>query len=287
MRWIIFALALALVPNGPLMAAEPSSSHGLLDAVSKPLPSPQQKPVAVSDDAALYITKPPVNGAFDVFVIGDSLGSGLWQGLHRNFRDSASPVMNIIDKAKVNTGIVRDDRFDWPAQIEKMAAEGGFQIAVVMFGGNDDQTIRVDGKRFHFQEPGWKEQYERRLDRIITAFSDNGIAVYWVGLPNVKKTSQRENYVFFNSIFKEKAKEHAIQFVDTWNVSNDETGQYQASGLGVDGRKTKLRARDGTHFTPVGYRMLAQYVEILIRDDVVAAQAARFERDIKNTGSDG
>jgi len=219
----------------------------------------------------VYIKKPAVNAAYDVAVIGDSLGSGLWQGLYQNFQNSEKQEVNFVRLAKTNTGIVRDDRYDWPREVEALVKEQDFQIAVMMFGANDAQSIRAGGKRYHFKTPGWEQRYRERIDRMINALMKRDIAVYWVGLPNVEKPELREDYLHVNAIFKERASEHGVRFIDTWDVTNDEKGDYQAIGESVDGRRTILRAKDGTHFTPEGYRNLARYAEERMRQDMAQA----------------
>ena len=255
------------------------------------LPFPRENPfprvVPKVAKGPLYIKLPPVNDTYNMYVLGDSLGSGLWQGLHQNFRGEVAPSVKIVKKAKANTGIVRSDRFDWMKNVEKIANGGGFQIAVMMFGANDAQTIRLKGKRHHFGTPAWEQIYRQRIDRMIRALKRQKIAIYWVGLPNVRIPSLRKNYIHFNAIFKEKAEEHGIQFIETWDVTNDANGNWQSSGKTVRGKKAVLRAKDGTHFTSSGYRLLAQFPEQVLRPDINQARANRLAKGLRYKGTDG
>ena len=255
------------------------------------LPFPRENPfervIPKVAKGPLYIKLPPRNDTYNMYVLGDSLGSGLWQGLHQNFRGAVAPAIKVIKKAKANTGIVRSDRFNWMENIEKMATGGGFQIAVLMFGANDRQTIRAKSKRHHFRTPEWEQIYRERIDRMIRALKRKKIAVYWVGLPNVRVPSLREEFAHFNAIFKEKADEHGIHFIETWDVTNDENGEWQSSGKTVQGRKAVLRAKDGTHFTSSGYRRLAQFPEEILRPDITQARANRLAKGLRIRGDDG
>ncbi|MEP3233696.1 MAG: DUF459 domain-containing protein [Hyphomicrobiales bacterium] len=255
------------------------------------LPFPRENPfervIPKVAKGPLYIKLPPINDTYNIYVLGDSLGSGLWQGLHQNFRGSVAPAIKVVKKAKANTGIVRSDRFDWMENMEKIANGGGFQLAVLMFGANDAQSIRAKGKRHHFRTPGWEQLYRARIDRMIRALKRKKIAVYWVGLPNVRVASLREDYLHFNAIFKEKADEHGIHFIETWDVTNDENGEWQPSGKTVQGRKAVLRAKDGTHFTSSGYRRLAQFPEEILRPDINQARANRLAKGLRIRGNDG
>lgn len=234
-------------------------------------PAQVAAPQKLSNDLK-YIKKIAEGGAYNVLVIGDSLGAGLWQGLQQNFRADEKPAVTVMQETRTNTGIARSDRFDWVKNVEQLAGKPDFQIAILMFGANDAQTIREDGKYHHFKTPGWEAHYRKRIDRMIAALKEKQVAVYWVGLPNVRDEERRADYLHFNAIFKERAQHHDVRFVDTWNVTNDEEGRYQASGKAVDGRKTLLRAQDGTHFTADGYRVLALYPEKILREDMTTAQ---------------
>lgn len=290
----------ALAPSEPESSEEPQVSTAPdLDAANERLsedgevavtdpalllPFPRENPfprvVPKVAKGPLYITLPPVNDTYNMFVLGDSLGSGLWQGLHQNFRGSVAPTIKIVKKAKANTGIVRSDRFDWMENIEKITNGGGFQIAVMMFGANDAQTIRLNGKRHHFRSPAWEQIYRQRIDRMVRALKRKKIAIYWVGLPNVRIPSLRKDYLHFNAIFKEKADEHGFHFVETWDVTNNASGEWQSFGKSVGGKKAVLRAKDGTHFTSSGYRVLAQFPENVLRPDVDQARANRLAKGL-------
>ena len=296
---VALAPANSTTREAPEEAANPDAANATLEegeevAEIDPallLPFPRENPfprvVPKVAKGPLYIKLPPVNDTYNIHVMGDSLGSGLWQGLHQNFRGEVAPSIKIVKKAKANTGIVRSDRFDWMENIEKTANGGGFQIAVLMFGANDAQTIRLNGKRHHFKTPAWEQIYRQRIDRMILALKRKKIAVYWVGLPNVRIPSLRENYTHFNAIFKEKADEHGIHFIETWDVTNDEGGEWQSFGKTVRGKKAVLRAKDGTHFTSAGYRVLAQFPEDVLRPDINQARANRLAKGLRYKGTDG
>ena len=287
------------VKDAPESAANPDAANATLNegeevAEIDPallLPFPRENPfprvVPKVAKGPLYIKLPPVNDTYNMYVLGDSLGSGLWQGLHQNFRGAVAPAIKVVKKAKANTGIVRSDRFDWMENIEKIANGGGFQIAVLMFGANDAQTIRLNGKRHHFGTPAWEQIYRQRIDRMILALKRKKIAIYWAGLPNVRVPSLRKNYIHFNAIFKEKADEHGIHFIETWDVTNDENGNWQSSGKTVRGKKAVLRAKDGTHFTSSGYRLLAQFPEKVLRPDINQARANRLAKGLRSRGTGG
>ncbi|MEM8796587.1 MAG: DUF459 domain-containing protein [Pseudomonadota bacterium] len=217
-----------------------------------------------------YIKKAAPEGGYRIVVLGDSLGVGAWQGLYQNLKGSEDPNFEVIQEARVNTGIVRSDRFNWPKQVLRLARKGGFEIAVLMFGGNDMQSIRLKGKRHHYQTEGWVEHYTKRIDDMVLALKSEDVAVYWMGLPIVKRDKLREDYEYINQLARERMEHHGVRYVDTWTVSADDNGTYSQFGRDEGGRKVKLRARDGVHFTPEGYRRFTAPVEAQIRADVAA-----------------
>ena len=233
----------------------------------------QKDPQDVKDEAA-----------YSIMVMGDSLAGGLYRGLQQNFRDADGALFQVESQTKVNTGLVRSDRFDWPAEVETLTQSGTFDIAIIMLGGNDAQSFRMKGRRHHFQTEGWEEEYRRRIDHIVTTLKDKDIAVYWVGLPNIKNSKRREQFRHVNAIFKERAEAQGARYIDSWDITNDENGNFRPSGKALNGKKVLLRARDGTHFTFAGNRVLARHIEKAVRVDFIdkdkSITAGVYKKDI-------
>ena len=128
-----------------------------------------------------YIRIHEAAGGFRAVVMGDSMADGMYSGLYRVMKDEAK--LEFVKKTKVNTGIVRSDRYDWNEAAREIAGEKKYDIAVLVFGANDLQSIREGGKAYHFRQPGWEERFARRIDDIIASLKAQNIATYWVGLP--------------------------------------------------------------------------------------------------------
>lgn len=215
-----------------------------------------------------YIQLEPVNGVYRLYVMGDSLGDGVWAGLGRRFK--GDDTIQIFRKTKVNSGIVRSDRYDWNQAVLQIAREP-FQIAVMMFGANDLQSIRVPGKRHHFNTEGWHEQFNDRLDRILEPLKRKKVAIYWVGLPVVRKQNYSRDYKIVNEVFRAKMEEHGVKYIDVWASFAGPAGGFVRHGTDVRGKPTVLRHTDGVHFTVPGNEKLASFVEQEIRKDIAAA----------------
>lgn len=285
-KWFFrFALALFLVLAAVLWAWPSRAETGGFGTVSVPIPLPRP---AISQNAALtpessrsngpVSIMPPISGPGDrgspplldrimnVVILGDSLGDGLWAGLYRELK--SDPRFNIIKRSKVSTGFVRKDYFDWNAEVERVLAEEQVDIAVIMIGTNDRQVLVDDqGRRHRLRAPGWEAAYKARVDRFTRSLTDEGVLVYWVGLPVMRSPRFGGDMRYFNTIYEERAAANGVPFIPTWNDLADASGAYQAYGPDTNGRRRLLRADDGIHFTLAGYRVLASVVaDDLVRD---------------------
>ena len=201
--------------------------------------------------------------SYTVAVLGDSLADGLYAGLRTLTRDM--PNVSVKKYSRVNTGIARADRYNWNSAAEQIASSN-VQIAVMVFGANDLQSIRLNGKAYHYPQPGWVKLYKERVDGIVRSFKQRHIPVYWVGLPITRKDRFQKDYAFLNTIFRAIVRQNGGTFVDTWQALADDSGAYSAYHV-VDGKKSQIRASDGVHFTPVGYQIYADYALRKIKTD--------------------
>lgn len=227
--------------------------------------APCSTQVVEPEDA--YIQNIPKSGPYKLYVLGDSLGDGAWAGLARRFK--GDETVNVFRKTKVNSGIVRADRYDWNRAILQIAREN-FHIAVMMFGANDLQSIRAAGRRHHFNTDSWRVHFKDRIDRMIAPLKARKVAIYWVGLPVVSKPNYTRDYRIVNAIFREKMEEHGIKFIDVFTSFASKSGHFVRHGTDINGKMTILRHKDGVHFSIPGNVKLASFVEQHIRGDIAA-----------------
>ncbi len=217
---------------------------------------------------ASYISKMPSDGVMNIVVMGDSLADGLHQGLTRLNKDREE--IKTVKKSKVNTGLVRVDRYNWNRGAKKIVASKKYQVAIVLLGLNDLQTIREKGKAHHFKTDGWKTRYIERVEKMMGVLKAGGLAVYWVGIPIITKKHYQEEYFYLNGVYREAAKKTGIRFVDTWNKLADKNGDYTPFFMGEDGKKKEIRRRDGVHFTSDGYLIFAGILNNILLSDLEA-----------------
>lgn len=277
----VFLAALALTFLADVAAAKPLSltppqlgapetveSTGSVTKASLttrvPTPAAPLAPSAPEKQAAPETQKGKTR--YNVVVFGDSLGDGVWAGLYHALRKDKR--FNVIRKSRVATGFVRKDYYDWSEGAREVAAETRIDIAVVIMGTNDRQTIVEDGARYALFEPKWRDVYQSRVDDFIATLKASGARIYWVGLPVMRSAVFERDMESFSGIFEKRAAENGVVFVPTHDLVADKDGNYSAYGLDASGRKRLLRAEDGIHFTMEGYELLARSVSRLIVGDV-------------------
>ncbi|HTV32682.1 MAG TPA: SGNH family hydrolase [Methylocella sp.] len=208
--------------------------------------------------------KPHVAPAFFVVVLGDSLGQMLAQGLTEAFENR--PEVAILRKAKQDTGLVRDDFYDWTKATEDLLASNDkIDFAVMLIGSNDRQPLHDATGSHDPDSPEWKDAYTHRIETIAGQFRDKKIPLVWVGLPILKSERLAAGALSQNQLYRDFAEKAGATYLDIWETFADEAGQYSVTGPDLNGQIVKLRAADGIHFTKAGARKLASFVEPAIR----------------------
>lgn len=235
-------------------------------------PPAGETPALPAPVAATPAPRPP-DQMFNALIIGDSLGVQLGQGLTEAFADRSD--ITVIRRARENTGLVRDDYFDWmKGARDLLATTPKVDIGVMMIGSNDRQQLRDGAASLDMRQPRWREIYGDRVEAIAKAFKERNIPLVWVGLPVMKSDRFSADMTLLNEIYQDRAGKSGAVFVDTWEAFLDDRGQFAAYGPDVNGLFQKLRAGDGVHFTKAGGRKLAHFVESEIRHAVEDARPA-------------
>ncbi|HFC04372.1 MAG TPA: DUF459 domain-containing protein, partial [Rhizobiales bacterium] len=90
----------------------------------------------------------------NLMVLGDSLGDGVWAGLYRAFRKDKN--IRVMRRSKPSTGFVRVDYYDWNANLVQILNKTRIDIAVVMVGANDRQTISTKAGPYRPGSNRWR-----------------------------------------------------------------------------------------------------------------------------------
>ncbi len=202
---------------------------------------------------------PEISANYFVAVMGDTFALLLANGLEETFADK--PEIGIVKKAKESSGLVRDDFYDWPKAARDIAnGSQKIDVAVVMLGSNDRQSLHDGAKSEEAFSPRWRELYKARIDAMLAPFREKKIPVVWVGLPVMKNEGFSADMAKLNDMFREEAAKDGGVYVDLWEALADEKGQFSAFGPDINGQIVKLRTADGVHLTEAGGLSVAHFV---------------------------
>lgn len=212
------------------------------------------------DDAQVVVK---MTDARKILVVGDFMASALGDGLTTAFETSAD--IEVIAKANGSSGLVRDDYYDWAAQLPILIDENKPSVVVVMIGANDRQQLIVNGSREKFQSEQWHSEYEKRVLRLAKIVTDRKLPLLWVGLTPFSSPSMSADAVILNGAYRNQAQKAGGEFVDIWEGFVDENGKFITTGSDVNGQSARLRGSDGLSLTKAGRRKIAFYLEKPIR----------------------
>lgn len=234
-------------------------------------------PAAAQEDPSgtSFITPFPPNDTYNLVMIGDDLAEGLLGGAREIFQKD--PRVVIRNTPLAIGGLMRRDFDEKLVELEESLKTEPAQIAVLMMGAWDRVSVRdnATGKRLMVGTDGWRREYAARSDRLLKMLRRRNIAVYWLGLPNVRRFDANEDVQVMNNILRERVYLNGAKYVDTYAGFADESGGYSPYGPDVTGKIRLLRAGDGVYFTWEGNKKLAYFVDRELRRDITQAKADR------------
>jgi hypothetical protein len=226
-----------------------------------------------------FINPFPENDTYQVQVVGDWLAEGLMAGLGEAF--STGPGV-VVSKKRYDLPALILNRTDSDLNaLEQAFANDPSHIAIVMLGAQD--RYNVGPRQASGQQGDWRNEYGARVDRVMKILRKGGRAVYWVGLPNMRRWQDNERAQLMNDVFRERAYLNGVRYIDAYASFIDEGGGYSDYGPDITGKVARLRDTDGVHFTDIGYRKLAHFVERDLRRDLAQA---KDERAVPLAGDD-
>lgn len=236
------------------------------DVVQAPVVRPAAAPAAARPAPAVTpLDRRAAARGLRIGVFGDSMADGLWTGLYRELRDR--PDVSVIKFSEVSTGLSRYDYVDIQAKTARQLSEQPVDVAVVLFGTNDAQAISIDGRIHAFGSDGWKAAYARRVTDLVTLLRSRDVAVYWVGLPRMKRETFDGRMALINAVVQERMTALGVPWLETAGLTSNAEGRYEAYLNGPDGRRRLMRADDGIHMSMAGYLRLTEPVAARIRAD--------------------
>ena len=227
----------------------PTASPGLPTATAPPSQAPVTsfRDVSASDPLRLFVT-------------GDSMIEFMAPKLIKR----GDTLIDGESKVEYGTGLVRDDFFDWPANMRAQLAKRDAEAVIVMMGGNDGQGFTLPGGRILKDgTPEWAAEYQRRATIMMRIVTDGGKRhVYWIGMPMPKSARLATDYRLINDGLRAAAASvPGVTYVDIWADFAPE-GRYTAF---LDGKL--VRAGDGVHLNREGAEILMRKLYALLDRD--------------------
>lgn len=271
---------LALTPDGREWMRRPTLLLGGQAAASAP-PSAEAEPAPVAAPAVSApvmaavtpLSERLAKGQLRIGVFGDSMADGLYAGLYRDLQGQSN--VSVTKFSQVSTGLSRYDYVDIQAKTRGQLDAQPVDAAVVLFGTNDAQGIELDGQVHAFGTDGWKAAYAKRVTDLVTLLRGRDVAVYWVGLPRMKRESFDGRMALINGVVSERMRALGVPYIETTALTSNGEGGYEAYLPDSAGRRILMRANDGIHMSMAGYlRLSAPVAERLKRDAGLTAEPA-------------
>lgn len=230
-----------------------------------------------------YITPFPDNDTYRLQVYGDSIAEGLLAGIVETF--AGDTRLQVQRSRHTLGGVLRNEFADEVQTIDSNLSRTPMHVVLVMVGLYDRYPWRPQGgnRRVAVGSDEWKAEYARRVDRLMKVFKTRNAALYWVGLPVMRRPEFSDDVQMINEIVRERAYVNGQKFIDVFSQFADENGAFNAYGPEIDGKIRLLREADGIHFTQVGNRKLAHFVERELRRDL---NQARSDRSVPLAGTE-
>jgi hypothetical protein len=262
---------LILTPDGRAWLRHPTLMLGGAANASAPAAVPVEAapavpvPVVAARPAVTPLTTRMARGQLRIGVFGDSMADGLWAALYRDL--NTEPGVSVTKFSEVSTGLSRYDYVDIQAKTARQLDEHPVDVAVVLFGTNDAQGISLDGQVHPFGTDGWKAAYAKRVDDLVGLLRSRDIAVYWVGLPRMKRESFDARMTLINAVVAERMAALEVPYIDTVPLTANDAGGYEAYLPTETGRRTLMRANDGIHMSMAGYLRMGDPVAATLKHD--------------------
>ena len=201
-----------------------------------------------------------------MWIGGDSMAQVFGSSLETMARQTGlvAPVLDY----KISSGLVRPDFYNWPKRIAAEMASLNPDVAVVIFGANDGQGMKVGGQVYPFGSSGWLKIYHERVAMVMDELLTRGREVYWVGQPIARARYFSDNVRTMNTVYQEEAlKRPRVHYIDSWSLFTNSWGQYSDYLRDDSGAMELMRAADGIHLTRAGGDRLAEVVLAQIAAD--------------------
>ncbi|MDG6896973.1 hypothetical protein A6A19_02900 [Actinobacillus delphinicola] len=213
------------------------------------------------------IAKEPVDDVVispqdQVFFAGDSLMQAIAPHIQKYLRENFN--MRTVNLSQQSTGLSYPHFFDWPKTIEDTLNQNPhIKLLVILLGANDPWNFPNPAHKhgpylkFHSQE--WQHVYESRIERILNAAKKHNVKVLWLGIPYMRNPTLNQEMRYLDEVIKNQVTAYGI-FLPIKEVLVDPGEHKYQLAIQYRGKLTRVRLKDGVHFTWLGQKIMANYV---------------------------
>ena len=224
-------------------------------------PKRKAQPVAQLPPAKPIVAK--ADGATRIAIFGDSLAVDVGKAIDRFYADD--PNVSVLDQEVGSSGFVRTDFFDWNKAIAQQIKDDSFDVAVMIIGINERQTMNVDGNSYKPLTDEWNKAYSARLNTFLAQLRAANKPVVWIGLPPMAPPQFSSAMSQISALQRLASFGNGAEFVDIYDKFLDDNGNYVDSGPDVNGQQAVMRKSDGIHFASAGADKVAFYASQAIK----------------------
>ncbi|MFT9098926.1 MAG: SGNH family hydrolase [Zymomonas mobilis subsp. pomaceae] len=221
---------------------------------------PMQSSLPPAPSGATLAKKLAQGEALRVGVFGDSYGDGLWSALYRLL--PAKEGFRVLKFSQQSTGFTRYQSQNVEEKAKSDLATQPIDIAIICFGANDVQGVLVGHHAAPLLSAEWRQVIGDRIENFVAMLKQKGIAVYWGGLPVMRKPAFDADISNMNNFYAAEMAKLNVPFIETRSLTVDGQGQYAPyllDGAGDGPKKmTLMRANDGVHMSMTGYIRLSR-----------------------------
>lgn len=229
-----------------------------------------EAPVVESAAQSSYL--PARKQVYDIVIMGDVLGTGLWAGMNR-FVETEERV-TVTGRIQENSGLARPKLYNWAKAADNLLESRPFDIAAIMLGANDARDINSPEGFLRFGSDEWRKAYAEQINALVSALKKHKVAIYWIGVPPMRRKSYDTAMKVVAEVERQVMAERGVRYIDLRLLLADSDDTYTDRGDDGTGTIVRLRSRNGVKFIAGGNDRLAVELMKLVRADIAIGDGA-------------
>ncbi len=191
-----------------------------------------------------------------LLMIGDSLMEDFSLQLCRQINDRKGLDIRVVTRRA--SLLHRPGRFRLAERLSAELDRAPADILVIMLGSEETMPLHDEGVDHPVGSPGWEQACGRRIGEILDTAAAHQTDVIWVGLPAAAGPHAAE-LSRLSALARDIVRSRGCLYIDNSRLLAAEDGSGAYSEESPDGRRLRLRQRDGTHLTREGNRRLIEH----------------------------